>query len=111
MPGPILNDCKENLRHWRPLSKAWQQLIESPRGKRIQTSQGLWDGLTDCSSQLTQLRSQLEKKLNPGPARKAMSRIGLRALRWPFESKEIDSIKNLERYQDALSVGLAVNGA
>ena len=88
-----------------------QQLLESPNGKRLQTSQGLWDGLIDCSSQLSQLRSRLEKKLNPGSTRKAMSRIGFRALKWPFESKEIDTIiKNLERYRDTLSVGLAVDG-
>ncbi len=41
-----------------------------------------------------------------------MSRFGFRALKWPFESKEIDSIiKNLERYRDTLSAGLAVDGA
>jgi hypothetical protein len=89
-----------------------QQLLESPNGKRLQTSQGLRNGLIDCSSQLSQLQSRLEKKANPGPARKAMSRIGFRALKWPFESKEIDAIiKNLERYRDTLSVGLAVDGA
>ena len=89
-----------------------QRLLESPDGKRLQTSQGMRDGLSDCSSQLTQLQSRLEKKLNPGSARKAMSRFGFRALKWPFESKEIDSIiKNLERHRDTLSVALAVDGA
>ncbi|KAK4033059.1 vegetative incompatibility protein HET-E-1 [Parachaetomium inaequale] len=88
-----------------------QRLLESPNGKRLQTSQGLRNGLIDCSSQLSELQSRLEKKLNPGSARKAMSRIGFRALKWPFESKEIDSIiKNLERYRDTLSAGLAVDG-
>ena len=88
-----------------------QRLLKSPNGERLQTSQGLCDGLNDCSSQLSQLGSRLEKKLNRGAARKAMSRIGLRALKWPFESKEFDSIiNNLERYRDTLSVGLAVDG-
>jgi hypothetical protein len=89
-----------------------QRLLESPNGKRLQTSQGLRNGLIDCFSQLMELRSRLEKKLSPGSARKAMSRIGFRALKWPFESKEIDSIiNNLERYRDTLSAGLAVDGA
>jgi hypothetical protein len=88
-----------------------QRLLESPSGKRLQTSQGLRNGLIDCSSQLSQLQSRLEKKLNPGSARKAMSRIGFRALKWPFESKEIDGIiKNLERYRDTLSGGLVIDG-
>ncbi len=89
-----------------------QRLLESPNSRRLQTSQCLQDGLLDCSSQLSQLRSRLEEKLNPGSARKAMSRFGFRALKWPFESKEIDSIiSNLERYRDTLSAGLAVDGA
>ncbi|KAK4139044.1 uncharacterized protein C8A04DRAFT_33504, partial [Dichotomopilus funicola] len=88
-----------------------QRLLESPDGKRLQTSQGLRNGLIDCSSQLSSLQLRLEKKLNPGSARKAISRIGFRALKWPFESKEIDSIiKNLERHRDILSVDLAVDG-
>jgi hypothetical protein len=99
------------LERLRTTLQGAQRLLESPNGKRLQTSQGLWDGLNDCSSQLSQLRSRLEKKLNPGAARKAMSRIGLRALKWPFESKEIDSIiNNLERYRDTLSAGLTVDG-
>jgi hypothetical protein len=89
-----------------------QRLLESPNGERLQTSQGLSDGLNGCFSQLSQLRLRLEKKLNPGPARKAMRKFGLRALKWPFESKEIDSIiNNLERYRDTLSAGLTVDGA
>jgi hypothetical protein len=88
-----------------------QRLLESPNGKKLQTSQGLGNGLTDCFSQLSELQSRLEKKLNPGSARKAMSRIGFRALKWPFESKEIDRIiENLEQYRDTLSAGLAVDG-
>ena len=88
-----------------------QRLLESPDGKRLQTSQDLWDGLIDCSSQLSQLQSRLEKKLDPGFVRKAIRRTRFGALKWPFESKEIDSIiKNLEGYRDTLSIGLAVDG-
>jgi hypothetical protein len=88
-----------------------QRLLESPNGKKLQTSQGLGNGLIDCFSQLSELQSRLEKKLNPGSARKAMSRIGFRALKWPFESKEIDRIiENLEQYRGTLSAGLAVDG-
>ncbi|KAK4646181.1 hypothetical protein QC761_0040130 [Podospora bellae-mahoneyi] len=87
-----------------------RELLESPNGKSLKTSQGLVDGLTNCSSQLTQLQLRLEKKLHHGPARKAMRRLGFRALKWPFDSKEIDTIiKNLERYRGILSLGLAVD--
>jgi hypothetical protein len=99
------------LERLRTTLQGAERLLESPNGKRLQTSQGLWDGLDGCFSQLSQLRSRLEKKLNPGTARMAMRKFGLRALKWPFESKEIDRIiNNLERYRDTLSAGLTVDG-
>ncbi|KAK4161938.1 vegetative incompatibility protein HET-E-1 [Cladorrhinum sp. PSN259] len=89
-----------------------RELLESPNGKSLKTSQGLVDGLANCSSQLTQLQSRLEKKLDGGSTRKVMRRLGFPALKWPFESKEINGIiKNLERYRDTLSAGLAVDHA
>lgn len=41
-----------------------RQLLESPNGGRLQTSQRLRDGLSGCSSQLTKLETKLEAKLN-----------------------------------------------
>ena len=39
-----------------------------------------------------------------------MSRFGVRALKWPFESKDVDAIiKALERYQDTVSASLNVD--
>jgi len=87
-----------------------RELLESPDGEKLRTSHRLWGGLSDCSSQLTQLQLRLEKKLNHRSANKVLSRFGIRALKWPFESKEIDGIiKNLERYRDLLSLGLIVD--
>lgn len=39
-----------------------------------------------------------------------MSRFGIRALKWPFESSEIDSIvQSLDRNQDTISAALMVD--
>ncbi|KAK4160154.1 ankyrin repeat-containing domain protein [Cladorrhinum sp. PSN259] len=76
-----------------------RKLLESPDFVSLKTAQDLVGGLTNCSSQLTQLQLRLEKKLDSGSARKA--------LKWPFESKEIDGIiKNLEQYCDTMSESL-----
>lgn len=89
-----------------------RELLESPNGVRLRTSYRLWGGINDCFSQLTQLQLKLEKKLNHGSAHGLMSRLGFRSLKWPFESKEIDTIiKNLERYRDTLSLGLVIDQA
>lgn len=87
-----------------------RQLLESPNGARLQTSQRLSDGLRQCSSQLLGLEIKLEKKLHTGPGRKIMRRLGVRALVWPFESKDVDGIIGiLERYRDTLSAALAID--
>ncbi|KAK3906169.1 hypothetical protein C8A05DRAFT_12083, partial [Staphylotrichum tortipilum] len=81
---PDVERLQAELEGLKTTPEGAQRLLESPNGKRLQTSQGLRNGLIGCSSQLTELQSRLEKKLNPGSARKAMSWIGFRARKWPF---------------------------
>ncbi|KAK2926405.1 hypothetical protein FoTM2_013271 [Fusarium oxysporum f. sp. vasinfectum] len=87
-----------------------RQLLESPNGWCLQSSQRLRDGLSGCSSELITLETKLEKKLNPGTTRKVMSRFGVRALKWPFESNDVDGIIwTLEQYRDTLSSALTID--
>lgn len=87
-----------------------QKLLDGPNGARLRTSQGLRDGLTGCSLQLEGLKTKLEKKLNTGKTGKIMSLCGSRALKWPFESKDVDGIIcTIERYRDTLSAGLSID--
>ncbi len=52
--------------------------------------------LKECFLQLEDLKTQLE----PGKIRKAMSRVGVRALKWPFTSKEVEKlVASLESYE------------
>ncbi|KAJ4175792.1 hypothetical protein NW767_015670, partial [Fusarium falciforme] len=72
-----------------------QRLLNDPNNKSLATSRKLVDSVDSCESEL----AQVQNRLDPGKARKAMRRFGLRALRWPFDSKEISGIiSNLERY-------------
>jgi hypothetical protein len=88
------------------------RLLQSSNGARLQTSQLLRDGLRGCFSQLADLEKELKNKLNPGKTGKMMSRFGVRALKWPFESKDIDAIiKTLKRYRDTVSAGLIIDQA
>ncbi|RYP07284.1 hypothetical protein DL764_002599 [Monosporascus ibericus] len=87
-----------------------QRLLDSPNGARLQTSQPLSAGLDDCASQLAKLEEKLEEKLNPGTARKRMSAFGIRALKWPFESKDVDDIiQDLNKSRDMLSTSLMID--
>jgi superfamily I DNA and RNA helicase len=83
-----------------------KQLFDSQDTTRLSTTQGLFSSLEQC---LEELKS-LEVKLDPGKTRKAISWFGFRALKWPFTSKEVDSIiLNLERYEQAFSLALQVD--
>jgi hypothetical protein len=84
----------------------WQ--LQRPNNTQLSTSQKLHGVLQDCFSQLTQLNT----KLDPGKTRKTISRFGIRALKWPFESKEVENVINdLERCKQTISLALQVDQA
>ncbi|KAI9764068.1 MAG: hypothetical protein M1840_008872 [Geoglossum simile] len=73
---------------------------------RLLTFQKLSNSLKGCSAQL----EELNRRLEPSNTRKVMSRLGARALKWPFTSKEVEKIvANLERYKQTLSLALQVD--
>ena len=75
---------------------------------QLPTSTKLQPAFSDCLVQL----SAVSDKLEPGKRQKIMSTIGVRALKWPFQSKEIRTvIDNLERFKDTVSLALQVDQA
>jgi hypothetical protein len=81
-------------------------LIEGPRGRELKTSQQLVSAIEDGHLTL----GQLEQRLRPSTGRKAMSHFGMRALKWPFESKDVEgAIKNLERCRGNISLALNID--
>lgn len=86
-----------------------QKLLQGPHGARLGTSQKLRETLNDTRSQLGDVATKLEAKLH-GRTGKTMRRVGLRALKWPFESKDMDKIiTNLQRYQDSFTAALQID--
>ena len=89
-----------------------QQILGRPNGARLQTLQRLRDGLSGCASQLNELEKKLKEKLDHRKTGKGISRFGFRALKWPFEKEEVDSIiQILQRYRDTLSAALSIDTA
>ncbi|KAM5344998.1 hypothetical protein ACJ41O_010860 [Fusarium nematophilum] len=83
-----------------------QKLLEGPNREALPTSQKLLDSLKECITELEQVRNRLD----PGKRRKTMSRFGLRALKWPFQSSEVGNvICSLERHQQTITLGLQVD--
>lgn len=89
-----------------------QQLLQRPGGARLEYSQKLRNTLDNTRVQLDSLHTKLEGRLNKGGAARAMRRVGLRALKWPFESKDVDKIiANLQRDQDSFTAALSLDQA
>ena len=83
-------------------------LLDGPHGSRLAISRSLCDAVQDCSAQF----ERLGKRLEPGTGRKAMSRLGVRSLKWPLKSKDVDGIiASLERQKNAISLALNVDQA
>lgn len=86
--------------------EAAQRLVDDPKNTKLATSRSLVDSLNACETEL----AEVQDRLHPGSARKAMRRFGLRALKWPFDSKEISTVvSNLERYKQTITLCLQVD--
>ncbi|KAI1594577.1 WD40 repeat [Pyrenophora tritici-repentis] len=83
-----------------------KQLLDSQDKTRLSTTQGLFDSLRQCLGELEKLRV----KLNPGKTRGIMARFDLRALKWPFTSKQVDKIvSTLEGHERSFSSTLQID--
>ncbi len=80
-----------------------EQLLDGRNKTLLLATHNLSDSLKECLLQLEELKTQLE----PGKTRKTMSRFGVRALKWPFTSKEVEKyIASLESYEQIYTLAL-----
>ncbi|KAI9778859.1 MAG: hypothetical protein M1839_007822 [Geoglossum umbratile] len=83
-----------------------KQLLDGQDRARLSTTHELSGSLKECLWELEELEAELE----PGKTRKAMSRFGVRALKWPFTSKQVEkTISSLERYERSFALALQVD--
>ena len=91
-----VNDIKDVFEQVRQLLDGRDKTLPLP-------THDLSNSLKECLLQLEELITQLE----PGKTRKAMSRIGVRALKWPFTSKEVEKlVASLESYEQIYTLAL-----
>jgi hypothetical protein len=88
----IVNDCRD--------------LLDGQHGSKLESSRRLKQALNECSSDL----ERLENKLEPLRGRKTMSRLGIRALRWPFSSREVDRIiRQLDKSKEEVALAMQID--
>ncbi|EXK25866.1 hypothetical protein FOMG_17520 [Fusarium oxysporum f. sp. melonis 26406] len=82
------------------------RVLYGPNNQALTISRELIDSLDGCKSELI----QMQNRLDPGKASKTMRRLGLRALKWPFDSKEVRGIVvNLEHYKQTIMLSLQID--
>jgi hypothetical protein len=87
-----------------------QKLLDKQDKSQLSTIRTLLEPLQKCSHALEGLEVKLRTKLEPSAGRKAMQRFGVRALKWPLTSKEVEKVvASLEQYQHTFSLALLVD--
>jgi hypothetical protein len=105
-----VKDAKEDiarvqlqLQSLKTACESVQKRLQGPDGVKLEASHKLINALHHGCSQLR----SLEQRLDPGKRRKAMSRFGIRALKWPFDSKEIEkTTEHLSKCTQSISLAL-----
>jgi Fungal N-terminal domain of STAND proteins len=86
--------------------KRVDKMTQSSDATRLQASKSLADTMMVCLSDLNSIKSRLD----PGRGRKVINRVGLRALKWPFKSKDVVKIiEALDRHKGTISLALHVD--
>lgn len=97
---------REEVTYFQSTTEQLGILIQGPRGQELNASQQLESTIEDADLTLRKLAQELQ----PSTSRKAMSRIGVRALKWPFESKAIEgTIQHLARCRGNILLALNVD--
>jgi hypothetical protein len=86
--------------------KSIKKLLDGPHKARLSTTHGLFKSLKQCLREL----QELEGELKPGKTRKTMSKFGVRALKWPFTSKQVEKIvSSLEGHMHTFTLALQID--
>ncbi|KAH7030641.1 kinesin light chain 3 [Microdochium trichocladiopsis] len=96
---------QSQVKHLGVALQATQHLVgQDAAARSLSTSRELLKPLHNCIAEL----QGLEKRLDPKQSgRSAMRRFGLRALKWPFSSKEVDQLlASLERHEKTILLAL-----
>ncbi|EJP61379.1 WD40 repeat-like domain-containing protein [Beauveria bassiana ARSEF 2860] len=101
-----ISQLRSHVSDLKLASASLHQLLNGPNASRFSTSQQLQDAIGDSVLQLR----RLHEKLRPKTARQALSRFGLRSLRWPLQSKELERImQNLRQHTQTISFALQID--
>ena len=100
----IKNHVERLLNTFKELQKA----LDGQHGDKLRVTQHLRVDIDSCCSNMY----NLEEKLKIGKGRKAMHRVGLRALSWPLTRSDTDkAIERITASQEVVKLALQIDTA
>ena len=88
--------------------KELQKALDGQHGDKLRATQHLRVDIDSCYSNMY----NLEEKLKMGKGRKAMHRVGLRALSWPLTRSDTDkAIERITASQEIVKLALQIDTA
>ncbi|KAK1984140.1 WD40-repeat-containing domain protein [Colletotrichum cereale] len=97
---------EEETLNLKAVAESASKLLEGPHGATLKTSQTLLGAAQAAASRL----EAINVELGPSGTRKAMRRFGVRAFKWPFQSKDVENlVRDIERYTQMISTGLQID--
>lgn len=101
-----ISSFRERVKSLETVAQHASRLLKSPDGRLLSTSSELENALQRCENELNQVHGRLA----PSTKRKAMRRIGFRALKWPFKRGEVEAIiASLTTYQYTITNALQID--
>lgn len=101
-----INQLRNRVMELETVSAGLQKLLEGPNSSGLAVSQQLQGAIDSILSELR----HVHEALRPKSAHQALSRLGIRSLKWPFESKAMDKImQNLKQHTQTISLALEID--
>jgi benzoyl-CoA reductase/2-hydroxyglutaryl-CoA dehydratase subunit BcrC/BadD/HgdB len=101
-----INRLQKEVKELQGVLEQVNRLLDGPDATRLAASRAIRDGIETCKSEL----QALNQKLSPSKTRKLMSRVNIQALKWPFQTADVDKILHqLERCKQSISLALQVD--
>lgn len=104
------SDIERLDREIRDLHVVFQRIQELSQKSSLTENLSVSASLKETTEQALVDVKVLESKLDPGPGARMMRRVGKRALKWPFEKKEVnDWVAKFERHKTSLNLALTTD--
>jgi predicted RNase H-like nuclease (RuvC/YqgF family) len=88
------------------VAKSVQNMLQKYSRPQLTATEKLQRTLKDSQERLEELHTTLD----PGKGKKAMSRLGIRALTWPLKSQDIEKVLvDLARWTQEISLAIQVD--